>query len=367
MDSEEIDWGFGLSEYIREGEPSRAKKAIAWQTAIGLQDVDGLRVSDYLIDTAKKNIEGEFSITAAQEQIRSYYERRESRHEIEKGAKEADLVSARIVRLLEERAFRFAPSEWKRIHGALFEGLYDEAGMFRQYNITKKEWVLDGDTVLYAAWPSIDEIVEYDFSNEREFSYRGLSPDKVVKHVSKFASDIWQIHPFCEGNTRSTAVFLIKYLNSLGFAVGNDPFVKNSWYFRNALVRANYDNASSGIFSTTEYLERFFENALFDANYELKNRHLHIDWVGEEPADKSEIGPTPQVTPQVAPQVKKLLEVMGDCEMSARQIAEALGLSDRKNVRRLYLDPTLELGLIEMTIPDKPTSRLQKYRRVAKS
>ena len=363
MDSVNKDWEFGLGEYLREGEPSRTKKAIAWQTAIGLQDVDGLRVSDYLIDMAKRNIEGEFSITAAQEQIRSYYERRESRHEIEKGTKEADLVSARIVRLLEERAFRFAPSEWRRIHGVLFEGLYDEAGAFRQYNITKKEWVLNGDTVLYAAWPSIDEIVEHDFSNEQEFSYRGLSPDKVVKHVSKFASDIWQIHPFCEGNTRSTAVFLIKYLNSLGFAVGNDPFVRNSWYFRNAPVRANYDNASNGVFSTTEYLEHFFENALFGANNELKNRFLHIDWAGDEIADE----PKMSLAPQVAPQVEKLLEVMGDCEMSARQIAEALGLSDRKNVRRLYLDPALELGLIEMAIPDKPTSRLQKYRRVAKS
>ena len=273
------NWQFELEEYIKQGEPDRAEKSEAWQTAIGLQAVDGLNTSDYLLETAKEHIEGKITIDEAQKRIYSYYEQRTSRKEIENETKEADIVSARITKLLGEKAFQFSPAEWLTIHRRLFEGVFSHAGQVRQYNITKKEWVLKGDTVIYADWNSIKDTLDYDFATEKQFSYEGLSVDGAVKHLAKFASNIWQIHPFGEGNTRATAVFMIKHMKTFGFRVNNDAFEKNSWYFRNALVRANYNNIRKGIHSTTKFLEMFFSNLLLDTHYELKNRYMHIDYV----------------------------------------------------------------------------------------
>ena len=275
------NWQFELEEYIKQGEPDKAEKSEAWQTAIGLQAVDGLNTSDYLLDTAKEHIEGKITIDEAQKRIHSYYEQRSVRTETENETKEADIVSARITKLLGEKAFQFSPAEWLSIHRRLFEGVFGHAGQVRQYNITKKELVLNGDTVIYADWNSIKETLDYDFATEKQFSYEGLSVDEAVKHLAKFASDIWQIHPFSEGNTRATAVFMIKYMKTFGFSVNNDAFEKNSWYFRNALVRANYNNLQKGVHSTTKFLEMFFSNLLLDTHYELKNRYMHIDYVDE--------------------------------------------------------------------------------------
>ena len=179
----------------------------------------------------------------------------------------------------DSRPFQSSPAEWLSIHRRLFEGVFSHAGQLRQYNITKKEWVLNGDTVTYADWNSIKDTLDYDFATEKQFSYEGLSVDAAVKHLAKFASDIWQIHPFGEGNTRATAVFMIKYMKTFGFRVNNDAFEKNSWYFRNALVRANYTNLQKGVHSTTKFLEMFFGNLLLGTDYELKNRYMHIDYV----------------------------------------------------------------------------------------
>lgn len=275
------NWQFELEKYIKQGEPDKAEKSEAWQTAIGLQAVDGLNTSDYLLDTAKEHIEGKITIDEAQKRIHSYYEQRSIRTETENETKEADIVSARIAKLLGERAFQFSPAEWLSIHRRLFEGVFSHAGQVRQYNVTKKEWVLNGDTVTYADWNSIKETLDYDFATEKQFSYEGLSVDAAVKHLAKFASDIWQIHPFSEGNTRATAVFMIKYMKTFGFSVNNDAFEKYSWYFRNALVRANYNNLQKGVHSTTKFLEMFFSNLLLDTHYELKNRYMHIDYVDE--------------------------------------------------------------------------------------
>lgn len=275
------NWQFELEEYIKQGEPDKAEKSEAWQTAIGLQAVDGLNTSDYLLDTAKEHIEGKITIDEAQKRIHSYYEQRCVRTETENETKEADIVSARIAKLLGEKAFQFSPAEWLSIHRRLFEGVFSHAGQVRQYNITKKEWVLNGDTVTYADWNSIKETLDYDFSTEKQFSYEGLSVDEAVKHLAKFASDIWQIHPFSEGNTRATAVFMIKYMKTFGFSVNNDAFEKNSWYFRNALVRANYNDLQKGVHSTTKFLEMFFSNLLLDTHYELKNRYMHVDYADE--------------------------------------------------------------------------------------
>lgn len=276
MESDQKPWQFDLEQYIRQGEAEKMEKTYAWKTAIGLQDVDGLKTSGYLLQTAKEHIEGSIDMDTAQNRIESYYQSREDRKEIEQGTEEADRVAARIARELGEKTFQFSPAEFQMIHKRLFLGIYDHAGMVRPYNITKKEWVLRGETVLYAAADSIRATLEYDFHTEKQFSYQGLTLQESVKHLSKFTSDIWQIHPFCEGNTRTTAVFIIKYLKTFGFEVNNDAFADNSWYFRNALVRANYNNWKKGIHATTEYLEKFFGNLLLGTEYELKNRYLIV-------------------------------------------------------------------------------------------
>lgn len=270
-------WQFDLEEYIRQGEAGKAEKSCAWKTAIGLQDVDGLETSAYLLETAKEHIEGYIDIDTAQKRIDSYYETRTERREEEKGTEEADRVAARITQILSEKTFQFSPAEYRMIHKRLFFGIYDHAGMTRTYNITKKEWVLHGKSVFYASADSINATLEYDFGQEKQFSYKGLSLQESVRHLAKFTSDIWQIHPFCEGNTRTTAVFIVKYLKTFGFHINNDAFAEHSWYFRNALVRANYNDLTRGIHATTEYLEHFFGNLLLGTDYELKNRNLVID------------------------------------------------------------------------------------------
>ena len=267
-----------FEEYIRQGEPSRAERAQAWRTAIGLQDVDGLKPSAYLIDTAREHIEGDISLREVRQRIESYYESRTAREDTgsDERTKEADTVSYRITELLTEQAFSMTPAELIRIHRYLFTGIYKFAGRIRDYNITKKEWVLDGGTVIYAGAGLITETLEYDISTERDFSYEGLTADEAVRHIARFISNLWQIHPFGEGNTRTTAVFLIKYLRNFGFNVENDTFERHSWFFRNALVRANYNDLKNGITATAEPLERFLRYLILNEKADLRNRTLHI-------------------------------------------------------------------------------------------
>ena len=268
-----------FEEYLKESEPDKANKGYAWSTAIGLQAVDGLKTSEYLIDTAIQNIEGKITMREAQELINSYYEERPAHFSDEERTEEADKVSSRIAGLLSETAFSFSPNEYISIHRKLFMGIYSHAGKIRDYNITKKEWVMDGATVMYGSASELIATLEYDFSQEKAFSYKGLSMEEIIHHLAVFISRLWQIHIFEEGNTRTTAVFFIKYLRMLGFTATNDIFAENAWYFRNALVRANYTNLQKGIYETTEYLEVFLRNLLLGERNELHNRNLHISGV----------------------------------------------------------------------------------------
>lgn len=261
-----------FKEYMKESEPDKAGKSYVWSTAIGLQAVDGLKTSEYLLHTAIQNIEGNVTLEEAQHLIESYYEERPDSQRTE----EADKVSARIAAILSEQAFSFSPNEYISIHRRLFQGLYSHAGKIRDYNITKKEWVLDGATVLYGSATELRATLEYDFSQERNFSYKGLSMNEIIHHLAVFISRLWQIHILGEGNTRTTAVFFIKYLRSLGFSATNDIFADHAWYFRNALVRANYTNLQRGVHETTEYLELFLRNLLLGEKNELHNRDMHI-------------------------------------------------------------------------------------------
>lgn len=275
-----------FDEYIRQGELGPKQKAEAWKTAIGLQDVDGLKPSTYLLDTAKRHIEGDITIEQVKGLIDSYYKSKEGRFSFEEErTEEADKVSARITELLQEETFSFTPSEYQRIHHRLFQGIFKFAGKFRTYNISKKEWVLDGASVLYNPFENIAETLDYDFAQERQFNYAEVSTDESISHIAAFTAGLWQIHPFGEGNTRTTAVFLIKYLRSFGFSISNDLFAVHSWYFRNALVRASYFNREKGIVPDMSYLVKFLRNLVLGEQNELKNRYLHIGYQRETELD----------------------------------------------------------------------------------
>ena len=281
MTKDDHHFPLDFDEYVRQGEPSKKEKASIWQTAIGLQAVDGLQTSDYLKQTARKHIEGEIDIDEARQLIKSYYQSKTLREPDDEEKQEADKVSANITKILSSQSLDFSTGGFISIHRRVFEGVFKHAGKLRNYDITKREWVLNGDTVNYLNWEDLRRAVDYDLEQERQFSYKGISLDAMVEHISRFVSGLWQIHPFCEGNTRTTAVFTILYLRSVGFEVNNGMFARHSWYFRNALVRANYKNARLGIDYTPVYLERFFRNLLLGEEWDLRNRYLHIS-AGQE-------------------------------------------------------------------------------------
>ena len=267
-----------FAEYIRHIDAEKKEKSYAWKTAIGLQDVDGLKPSHYLINTAIKNIEGEITIETAENWVSQYYQQNPISDD-EDRTEEADKVAVRIARrLLSEPAFSFNTQQYLSIHKYLFNGIFPHAGKIRTFNITKKEWVLNGDTISYGSALELKETLEYDLAQERKFSYKGISIDEAIDHLAFFIARLWQIHVFEEGNTRTTAVFFIKYLKTLGFQVSNDNFAENSWYFRNALVRANYNNITEGIYETAKYLVLFIRNLLLNENHVLSNRQLHIHY-----------------------------------------------------------------------------------------
>lgn len=281
--------------YQKAADPSKRERGYAWHTAIGLQAVDGLETSEYLRETAKKSVDGEITLDDAQKLVDSYY--KQNRKKVENRTEEADKVSARIAVLLSEKGFTLSPAQYLSIHKRLFEGIYPHAGQIRDYNITKEEWVLDRDTVTYGGWMELRATLEYDISQEKAFSYEGLTMDEVITHLALFISRLWQIHVFGEGNTRTTAVFFIKYLQSMGFNVTNDIFAKNAWYFRNAMVRANYTNLQKGVHETTEYLELFLRNLLLGEDHPLQNRTLHISGTLQKQdidSEKQDIEPNKQ-------------------------------------------------------------------------
>ena len=288
-----------FDEYIRASEPHKRERAEAWRVAIGLQAVDGLQVSEYLKQTARQHIEGEITIDEAREQIKQYYISK-TKHDDDDEKEEADRVSGNIAKLISSPSFTFNAAGVMAIHRAIFEGVFKHAGTLRTYDITKKEWVLQGDTVTYGRWQDLRMALEYDIEQEKQFDYRGLSMGEVVEHIAKFISGIWQTHPFCEGNTRTTAIFAIKYLKSIGFECNNDLFELHSWYFRNALVRANYRNVAKGISQDYSFLSKFFRNLLMGENHELKNRYMLVnapaEWTSTEQVEDKCRTSTGQVT-----------------------------------------------------------------------
>ena len=365
--------------YIRQGEPSQREKAGYWQAAIGLQAVDGLKVSSYLQNTACRHIEGDITIDEACELVNQYYITKTAHDANDEDKEEADRVSANIVKVLSSPTFDFSTGGYQSVHRRVFEGVMKHAGEFRKYDITKKEWVLEGDTVLYLNWEDLRRAIDYDLEQERAYSYKGKSQDEMISHLTKFVSGLWQIHAFGEGNTRTTAVFTIQYLRSLGFDVNNDLFAKHSWYFRNALVRANYHNIAKGIDYTPIYLERFFRNLLLGEQWDLRNRYLHIHPTKEWSVQPNLATPssTPASTPQVPPQLQdklhtdnlliiRLIKVIGQEQLSIKQMLEGVGLKDRMNFLKYNLNPAIAEGFVRMLYTQSPRHPRQKYLLTAK-
>ena len=401
-----------FDKYYEAPEPGRRERAYAWATAIGLQDVDGLKPSKYLLATAKRHIEGEISQEDARRLVDEYYETKLG-HDEPEDAEEADKVSARMISIINAPGFRLSPEYYLGLHKQIFDGVFPHAGKIRDVELTKREWVLNGDTVQYTPSCVIRDSLDYDFDREKEFTYKGLSEDRFVEHFAAFISGIWQIHPFREGNTRTAALFAIKYLRSRGYSVTNDLFAEKSWYFRNALVRANYENDRLGVEKTQLPLEEFFKVLIYGDEIELHNRFLRIgqeygtttakaiadlhrhDDVVNDVVNKPDVGinhgddvingglkdesallvppKREQVGGQVREQVAfslpkgavRLLRVFkGD--MSVLEMMGALKLGGRRNFLEKYLSPAIELGLVEMTQPNSPRSPTQKYRLTEK-
>ena len=382
-----------FDEYIVASEPHKRERAEAWKVAIGLQAVDGLQVSEYLKQTARRHIEGEITIDEAKELVKQYYVSKTKHDDDEDDKQEADRVSINITKIINERAFTFSTTGLISIHRNLFSGVFKHAGQLRDYDITKNEWVLRGDTVLYGRWQDLRMALDYDIEKEKQFDYKGLSMEEVITHLSRFVSGIWQTHPFREGNTRTTAVFTIKYLQSIGFKADNRMFEEHSWYFRNALVRANYKNVAKGISQDGHFLELFFRNLLMGENNELKNRYLLVnppeEWKqptsrgqvqdkyrtsvegspkdhrriveGSSSGHRTSAGQAQDMLHTDNPNIQKLILVVGEQELSVKEMMSGLRLKGRDNFLNVYLTPAITDGYVRLLYPQSPRHPRQKY------
>ena len=371
--SENKELYLNFDEYIRQGEPAQREKAVYWQAAIGLQAVDGLKTSEYLQQTARRNIEGEITIDEARELVNQYYVNKTAHDANDEEKEEADRVSSNIVKVLSSPTFDFSTGGYQSVHRRVFEGVMKHAGELRTYDITKKEWVLEGDTVLYLNWEDLRRAIDYDLEQERAYSYKGKSQNEMISHLTQFVSGLWQIHAFGEGNTRTTAVFTIQYLRSLGFNVNNDPFARHSWYFRNALVRANYRNVAKSIDNTPVYLERFFRNLLLGEQWDLRNRYLHIHPTEEWSVQPNLTQEAPEQVPEQAPEqahdlvhtnnplILELIKIIGEEKLSIAQLMEKTGLKHRPNFIEYHLNPSMKEGFVRLLYADKPRHPRQKY------
>ena len=265
-----------MNPYREEAKPKGYIKRLQWDMAIGLQQVDNLKPSKYLEQIREKNILGELTIKEVEQSLREYYITKEKQKDINHNELECDFVSMRIVGLLDQDNFELSVDYLKYIHKYLFQDVYEFAGEFRKIDFSKHEKILNNDSVAYGDSETLTESLEYDISLEKEKNYKGVSIVEVIKNITDFTSNIWQVHPFREGNTRTTAVFIEEYLISLGYYVDNSLFKDKSVYFRNALVRSNYFNNYLNIKEDKSYLIKFYENLLLGKNNNLHSEDLIV-------------------------------------------------------------------------------------------
>ena len=361
-------------------------KADAWQTAIGLQAADRLSTSDYLRQTAQKHIDGKIDIGQVNELINRYYLEMNTQEAGDSESENADKTAVNIARILvNQEKLDFSTEGLSLLHRNIFDGVYENAGMPRQVEETKREWVLGGDSISFLNPEVLPGSLEYSISKENSFQYESASTESLISHLSSFISEIWHLSTFGEGNTRFTAVFTILYLNYLGVDFKFDTFKNDSWYFHNALVRANYRDLVKNIDYEPVYLERFFRNLLLGEQWDLRNRYLHVrpaaEWSVQPKVNSSERTGQVQVkhnTRKVKEEDKKptrkieenylenpnilfLAVAIGEKFLSVREIMEALGLKGRDNFLKLYLTPALDNKLVTPLYPKSPKHPRQKY------
>ena len=265
-----------VNNYIEEEYSLNYVKQLQWDAAIGLQEVDSLKPSKYLKKLSEENVNGEKTIYEVEHELKEYYIEKEKINDINHNELECDLVSTRIVQLLEDEKFKLSVDFLRYIHGYLFKDIYDFAGQFRKIDFSKHELILNNDSALYGDCKTLKESLEYDISLERVKNYKEMNIVEVINNITDFSSRIWQTHPFREGNTRTTAIFIIKYLISLRYQLDNTLFKDKSVYFRNALVRSNYFNNEKNVRDDNSYLIKFYENLLLGKNNNLQSKDLIV-------------------------------------------------------------------------------------------
>ena len=274
---DEYKYDSSVNEYVEDYKSSTSIKKSQWDMAVGLQEVDNLKPSKYLLELKEKNIIDNMNIDEVYKELNKYYIEKKQENDVNEDELECDFVSTRIVELLNEDKFELSVDYLKYIHKFLFQDVYEFAGNFRNVNFSKQEKILNNDSVSYGDYTSLEKSLEYDISLEKEKNYKKMNIVEVIKNITEFSSRIWQVHPFREGNTRTTALFIEKYLINLGYNIDNSLFKDKSVYYRNALVRSNYFNRELNIEEDNSYLIKFYENLLLRKNNNLKSKDLLID------------------------------------------------------------------------------------------
>ncbi len=275
MSEKELD--SSKNDYIETETPKNYVKQSEWDMAIGLQEVDNLKPSKYLEKLLQENVTGEKTIYEVEKELKEYYTEKENNNDVNHNELECDLVSTRIVELLQEDNFELSINYLKYVHKYLFQDVYEFAGEFRKIDFSKHERILNNDSVAYGDHKLLEQSLDYDITLEKNKNYKEMNIVDVINNITDFSSRIWQIHPFREGNTRTTALFIEKYLVSLGYNVDNTLFKDKSIYFRNALVRSNYFNNYLNIKEDNSFLIKFYENLLLGKNNNLHSKDLIVE------------------------------------------------------------------------------------------
>ena len=273
----EREFDSSINDYIEKETPKNYIKQLEWDMAIGLQEVDNLKPSKYLEKLLQENVIGEKTIYEVEKELKDYYVEKEKNNDVNHNELECDLVSTRIVELLQEDNFELSINYLKYVHKYLFQDVYEFAGEFRKVDFSKHERILNNDSVAYGDHKLLEQSLDYDITIEKNKNYKEMNIVDVINNITDFSSRIWQIHPFREGNTRTTALFIEKYLVSLGYNVDNTLFKDKSVYFRNALIRSNYFNNYLNIKEDNSFLIKFYENLLLGKNNNLHSRDLIVE------------------------------------------------------------------------------------------
>ena len=275
MSERELD--SSINDYIETETPKNYVKQLEWDMAIGLQEVDNLKPSKYLEKLLQENVTGEKTIYEVEKELKEYYVEKEKNNDVNHNELECDLVSTRIVELLQENNFELSIDYLKYVHKYLFQDAYEFSGVFRTIDFSKHDRILNNDSVAYGDHKLLEQSLDYDITLEKNKNYKEMNIVDVINNITDFSSRIWQIHPFREGNTRTTALFIEKYLVSLGYNVDNTLFKDKSVYFRNALVRSNYFNNYLNIKEDNSFLIKFYENLLLGKNNNLHSKDLIVE------------------------------------------------------------------------------------------